>query len=34
MGNLFKRVIEREMADGTYYRYNPRRSREFQKVNL
>ncbi len=32
MGNLFKRVIEREMGDGTYYRYNPRRSREFQKV--
>jgi radical SAM superfamily enzyme YgiQ (UPF0313 family) len=32
MGNLFKRVIEREMADGTYYRYNPRRNREFQKA--
>ena len=32
MGNLFKRVIEREMADGTYYRYNPRRSRAFPKA--
>ncbi len=32
MGNLFKRVIEREMGDGTYYRYNPRRDREFQKA--
>ena len=31
MGNLFKRVIEREMADGTYYRYNPRRNRAFPK---
>ena len=32
MGNLFKRVIQREMEDGTYYRYNPRRNREFQKA--
>ena len=32
MGNLFKRVIEREMADGTYHRYNPRRQRSFEKV--
>jgi len=31
MGKLFKRVIEREVEDGTYYRYNPRRNREFQK---
>ena len=31
MGNLFKKVIQREMEDGTYYRYNPRRNREFQK---
>lgn len=31
MGNLFKKVIQREMEDGTYYRYNPRRDREFQK---
>ena len=34
MGNLFKNVIEREMADGTYYRYNPRRNREFAKTPL
>ena len=32
MGNLFKRVIEREIADGTYYRYNPRKDRGFQKA--
>ncbi|MDP2876427.1 MAG: hypothetical protein Q8O00_09610 [Holophaga sp.] len=31
MGNLFKNVIRREMEDGTYYRYNPRKSREFAK---
>jgi radical SAM superfamily enzyme YgiQ (UPF0313 family) len=31
MGNLFKRVIEREMEDGTYYRYNPRRARAFHQ---
>lgn len=29
MGNLFKRVIEREIADGTYHRYNPVRNRKF-----
>ena len=28
----FGRRGEREMEDGTYYRYNPRRNREFQKV--
>ena len=27
MGDLFKKVIQREMEDGTYYRYNPRRKR-------
>jgi radical SAM superfamily enzyme YgiQ (UPF0313 family) len=32
MGNLFKRVARREMEDGTYSRYNPRRKREFQKA--
>ena len=31
MGNLFKQVIQREMEDGTYYRYNPRRKRSFVK---
>jgi radical SAM superfamily enzyme YgiQ (UPF0313 family) len=31
MGNLFRRVIQREMADGTYYRYNPRRKRSLAK---
>jgi len=30
MGRLFQRVIEREMADGTYRRYNPRDKRRFQ----
>jgi radical SAM superfamily enzyme YgiQ (UPF0313 family) len=31
MGNLFRQVIQREMEDGTYYRYNPRRKRSFSK---
>jgi radical SAM superfamily enzyme YgiQ (UPF0313 family) len=31
MGNLFKKVIQREMEDDTYYRYNPRRKRSFTK---
>ena len=30
MGQLFQRVIEREMNDGTYHRYNPRKRRIFQ----
>ncbi|HBA88214.1 MAG TPA: radical SAM protein [Geobacter sp.] len=32
MGDLFKKVIQREMADDTYYRYNPRRKRSFAKA--
>lgn len=32
MANLFRRVIQREMADDTYYRYNPRRKRSFAKA--
>ncbi|HWS15199.1 MAG TPA: radical SAM protein [Candidatus Methylomirabilis sp.] len=32
MGNLFGKVIRREMEDGTYYRYNPRRKRSFTKT--
>jgi radical SAM superfamily enzyme YgiQ (UPF0313 family) len=32
MGNLFGKVIRREMEDGTYYRYNPRRKRSFAKT--
>ncbi len=32
MGNLFKKVIAREMDDGTYHRYNPRKSRMFKKA--
>jgi radical SAM superfamily enzyme YgiQ (UPF0313 family) len=32
MGNLFKKVIQREMADGTYYRYNPREKRSFARL--
>jgi len=34
MGQLFQRVIEREMADGTYRRYNPRIKRRFQSKEL
>jgi radical SAM superfamily enzyme YgiQ (UPF0313 family) len=30
MGELFRRVIEREIADGTYRRYNPRKKRSFK----
>ena len=33
MGELFKKVIRREMDDGTYHRYNPRKSRIFKKGN-
>jgi len=33
MGELFKKVIRREMDDGTYHRYNPRKSRIFNKGN-
>jgi radical SAM superfamily enzyme YgiQ (UPF0313 family) len=29
MGRLFQRVIEREIQDGTYRRYNPRARRQF-----
>lgn len=32
MGNLFGKVIRREMEDDTYYRYNPRRKRSFAKT--
>ncbi len=32
MGELFKQVIRREMDDGTYHRYNPRKRRLFQKA--
>jgi radical SAM superfamily enzyme YgiQ (UPF0313 family) len=32
MGELFKNVIRREMDDGTYHRYNPRKSRSFKKT--
>ncbi|MDO3379822.1 B12-binding domain-containing radical SAM protein [Geoalkalibacter halelectricus] len=31
MGELFKQVIRREMEDGTYHRYNPKRRRTFAK---
>ena len=30
MGQLFQRVITREVEDGTYHRYNPRIGRRFQ----
>ncbi len=32
MGNLFARVIRRELEDGTCYRYNPRKKRSFAKT--
>lgn len=32
MGELFKRVIQREMADGTYRRYDPKSSRAFRRT--
>ncbi len=31
MGKLFRKVIQREMEDDTYYRYNPRMKRSFAK---
>ncbi|NLV23486.1 MAG: radical SAM protein [Deltaproteobacteria bacterium] len=31
MGELFKRVVKREMEDGTFRRYDPKRRRGFQK---
>jgi radical SAM superfamily enzyme YgiQ (UPF0313 family) len=34
MGQLFQKVIEREMADGTYRRYNPRVKKRFQAKEL
>ncbi len=33
MGNLFKKVIRKEMDDGTYRRYDPKRKREFSAKN-
>lgn len=30
MGELFRNVIKREMEDGTYHRYNPRKRRSFR----
>jgi len=34
MGELFKKVIRREMDDGTYHRYNPRKRRIFKKAGV
>ena len=34
MGKLFQQVIEREMADGTYRRYNPRVKKRFTRKEL
>lgn len=34
MGELFKQVIRREMDDGTYHRYNPRKRRIFKKADV
>ena len=34
MGELFKNVIRREMDDGTYHRYNPRKRRLFKKADV
>jgi len=33
MGELFKQVIRKEMDDGTYHRYNPRKRRIFKKAD-
>jgi len=33
MGELFKKVIRREMDDGTYHRYDSRKRRIFKKVD-
>ncbi len=33
MGELFKQVIRKEMDDGTYHRYNPRKRRLFKKAD-
>ncbi len=32
MGALFQNVIAREMADGTYRRYDPKKSRKFERT--
>jgi radical SAM superfamily enzyme YgiQ (UPF0313 family) len=32
MGYLFKNVAQREIADGTYHRYNPQRKRQFPRA--
>ncbi len=34
MGELFKQVIRKEMDDGTYHRYNPRKRRLFKKETV
>jgi len=34
MGHLFQKVIEREMEDGTYRRYDPRNRTRFQRKTL
>jgi radical SAM superfamily enzyme YgiQ (UPF0313 family) len=34
MGDLFMKVMRREVADGTYRRYNPRKKRSFRKQKV
>jgi radical SAM superfamily enzyme YgiQ (UPF0313 family) len=34
MGDLFMKVIKKEVKDGTYRRYNPRKKRVFQKQRV
>jgi len=34
MGQLFQKVIEREMEDGTYRRYNPRAKQRFKRKEI
>ena len=34
MGNLFRKVIEREMEDGTYRRYSPSIRKRFERKTL
>jgi hypothetical protein len=31
MANLFLKVVKKEMKDGTYRRYNPRKQKSFNK---
>jgi hypothetical protein len=34
MGELFKKVISKEMADGTYRRFEPKKRRRFHRIGI